>query len=203
MIFKKFVILVVCVSFLFVWDIRNDWRSNEFYDCILSKILDRVLEYVPKNQNFTIHLINSWKEDPCWAYTVEDFKEIYIDRKIVKIVDNEAELVSVIAHEACHGLDHSNKDNSITKQEKEIEIDLAAIKLMARMGYDTRCDYGALKKVVDEQYKTFYPNYRNYFFSEGPRMAATYFNANSFFKKGQRKWIIFSKEEFDQLRSMD
>jgi len=195
------VLFVFILCFCFAQKINDFGNRGVYNNILLNKILNKIVNCVDgaNKIGFKIYCVGAEINNPEWAYIIDDTKEIYIDERIIWVVNNEAELVSVVLHEVCHVL---YKILTFDDQEKEASVDFAAIKLMACMNYDTRCMASALENITGEYDKTFNTNRKSYFFNNNRRIITTHVNADENYTKSQKQWIIFSKEEFDKIKNM-
>ncbi|MFH1129533.1 MAG: hypothetical protein V1686_02240 [Patescibacteria group bacterium] len=180
----------------------NDFENKGVYgDVLLNKILDKIINFVDgaNKIGFKIYYVSASLNNPEWAYIINDTKEIYIDERVVEAVNNEAELVSIVLHEICHAL---NNIVAFDDQEREASVDFATIKLLARMHYDTRCMASALERIIGEHDKAFNTDRKSYFFNDNRRIITTRTNAEKYYAKHQKRWMVFSEEEFDRIRNM-
>ncbi len=140
---KWFLVILILVLFLAACS-NTTSRKSPYPNCkesyFLNKILTRILQEVPENkgQNFNIYVIFKSSN---WASINPDTKNILINEHLLLIAKNEAEIAYNIAHEVGHIIvghsgTHGPEDFKVLIK-KENEADRIAIKLMAKIGYNT------------------------------------------------------------------
>lgn len=156
-----------------------------FLTMILVKILQEIPENIVSKFDIKIEIVSLGDFADAFILPIGDIFSILISEKLLLLVESEAEIAFIIAHEAGHvvlsefpGLE--NYDSLI-----EIKIDHAGIKLMAKAGYSTCCAVDLLQKILKR---------------DKDRLAIACKNAKKYFQKNQKKWLLFTPEDLKKIK---